>query len=138
MQNIHVTLAFLGDLDPAQRSAVEAGCPAMATSYALTLDRIGYWKQGGIVWAGARIPDPEFMDFTELIRDSLRRVGVGVESRPFIPHLTLLRRARRLPRVRVEAIEWRIKEYTLVASELTPDGSHYSILRRWSSRGDVK
>lgn len=138
LKNIHVTLAFLGDLIPAQLSAVENCCPSMTKCFDLTLDRIGYWKQGGIVWAGTRVPDPGFMEFAELIRDSLRRVGFRVDTRPFVPHLTLLRRARRRPRARVEAIEWRIEEYSLVASELKPTGSHYSILRRWSSRGDVE
>ena len=137
-QNIHVTLAFLGDLVPAQQSAVASCCPAMPEPFALTLDRIGFWRQGGIVWAGARTPDPGFVEFAERVRDSLRRLGFRIDGRPFVPHLTLLRRARKRPRVKVDAFEWRIEAYTLVASELTAAGAHYSILRRWSTGGDVK
>lgn len=137
-KNIHITLAFLGNLVSAQRAAAGACCPALPESFTLTLDRIGFFKHGGIVWAGARTPDPEFVHFVEQLRYSLRRVGFRIDARPFTPHLTLLRRARKRPRVKLDAMEWTIGDYTLATSELTPEGSQYSIVKRWSTPGDVK
>lgn len=138
LQNIHLTLAFLGDLMPTQRAAVEACCPPMERPLVLTLDRLGYWRQGGILWAGSRTPDPDFVDFAENVRAALRRVGFRLDSRPFVPHLTLLRKARRRPRVKIDPVDWPVTAYSLVASELTPAGANYSTRKRWSTPGDVK
>lgn len=137
-QNMHVTLAFLGLLTSPQLSAVQACCEPLPARFHLSLDRIGFWKNRGIVWAGARSPDPGLGAFAEDLRDRLRRVGFRVDSRPFVPHVTLLRKAERRPRIEFRSLDWEIGEYTLVASEQTAEGAHYSVLKRWSTQGDVK
>ena len=137
-ENLHVTLAFLGDLLPTQISAVEEICVPLPKSFKLELDRVGFWKTKGIVWIGTRTPDTELNAFVESLRDRLRRVGFKIDNRPFTPHITLLRKVRKRPRVVLETLDWVIKEYTLVASELKRDGAHYSVSRRWSTLGDVE
>ena len=137
-ENLHVTLAFLGDLLPTQISTVEEVCVPMPRSFKLELDRVGFWKTKGIVWIGTRSPDIEFNEFVESLRDRLRRVGFRIDNRTFTPHITLLRKVRKRPRVMLETLDWVIKEYTLVASELERDGARYSVSKRWSTLGDVK
>jgi 2'-5' RNA ligase len=137
-QNIHITLAFLGDLIPAQVQAVETSCPNLPEVFTMTLDRIGYWRNTGIVWAGSRNPDPEFIEFVEGLRYVLHRMGFRTDQRAFVPHLTLVRKAHKRPRLALESWNWRIGEYQLVASERSAKGSRYSTLKRWSIKGDVK
>lgn len=137
-QNIHVTLAFLGDLTPHQLQAVKVCCPTLPNVFPLTLDRIGFWRNSGIIWAGARNPDPDFIGFVEGLRYVLRRTGFSIDQRAFIPHLTLLRKARKRPRLKLAPMEWIITEYRLMVSELSAEGSRYSTLKRWSINGDVK
>ncbi len=137
-QNIHITLAFLGDLNPAQLEAVKACCPILPGAFALALDRIGYWRNTGIVWTGARNPDPEFIEFIEGLRHVLRRTGFDIDRRTFVPHLTLLRKARKRSRLTLAPMSWIIGEYQLVASELNAEGARYSTLKRWSINADVK
>ena len=137
-QNIHITLAFLGDLIPTQLQAVETCCPSLPDVFTLTLDRIGYWRNKGIIWAGARNPDPGFIDFIEGLRYVLRRTGFRIDRRAFVPHLTLLRKAYKRPRLTLASRHWIIGEYQLVASGLSAEGSRYSTLKRWSIKVDVK
>ena len=137
-ENLHVTLAFLGDLLPAQISAVEDVCTPLPRSFELELDRLGFWKTKGIVWMGARTPDTEFNEFVENLRDRLRRLGFRIDNRPFTPHITLLRKVRKRPRIPLEALDWVVNEYTLVASKLEQEGARYSVSKRWSTLGDVK
>lgn len=137
-ENLHVTLAFLGGLTAAQLTAVAACCPPPPRRFTLDLDRTGYWKKRGIVWIGAKSPDPDFKDFVEDLRHRLRRLGCRIESRPFVPHITILRQARRRPRFKLDSQTWIIDEYTLVASELASEGARYSVSKRWSTNGDVK
>ena len=137
-ENLHVTLAFLGDLVPTQISTVREICTPLPKSFKLELNRVGFWKTKGIVWVGTKTPDLEFNEFVENLRDQIRRVGFRIDNRPFEPHITLMRKVRKRPRVVLGALDWVIKEYTLVASELDQDGAHYSVSRRWSTLGDVK
>lgn len=137
-ENLHATLVFLGELIPAQVSAVAACCVPLPKVFRLDLDRIGYWKSKGIVWIGTKSPDIEFNQFVESLRDRLRRVGFRIDNRPFTPHITLLRKVHRRPRVVLDKSEWVINEYALVASELSSDGARYSVSKRWSTLGDVK
>lgn len=131
--NLHVTLAFLGDLSEEQISAVIDCCVPLPESYLINMDRVGFWKNRGLVWAGPREPNPEFTQFVEELRHRLRRTGFRIDQRSFIPHITLLRKARRRPRIRLNRMEWVIREYTLSASELHPEGSRYSVLKHWST-----
>ena len=137
-ENLHVTLAFLGDLLPTQISAVAEVCTPLPRSFKLELNRVGFWKTKGIVWMGSRTPDIEFNAFVESLRDRLRLLGFRIDSRPFTPHITLLRKVRKRPKMPLEPMDWVVNEYTLVASELKQEGACYSVSKRWSTLGDVK
>ncbi len=132
-ENLHVTLAFLGELTAPQVSAVISCCHPLPARFRIKLDRLGFWQNRGLVWIGAREADPEFTQFVEDLRHRLRRLGFRIDQRLFVPHITLLRKARRRPRIALNGLEWTIDEYTLSASELRTDGARYSVLNRWST-----
>lgn len=136
---LHITLVFLGTLEPAQVAAVRslaADTPWSGAS--LTLDRVGYWKRSRIVWVGSREGCAALSALADALRDRLRRLGFRVEERPFVPHVTLYRKAVRKPRWRQAIIDWRIDEFCLVQSTLCSSGSRYEILDRWCAHGDVE
>ncbi|MGA8262047.1 MAG: RNA 2',3'-cyclic phosphodiesterase [Arenicellales bacterium] len=137
--NLHITLVFLGVLDSRQLDAIrKVGNDTGWTGASLTLDRIGFWKRSRIVWAGSRDGCTALSALAEGLRDRLRRLGFGVEERPFVPHVTLYRKAHRKPRWAHRCVEWRIDDFCLVESLLTPTGAQYSVLDRWSADGDMK
>jgi 2'-5' RNA ligase len=57
--------------------------------------------------------------------------GFEREPRPFIPHMTLARRARAVEDEAVEAVPWHVAELALVESLPTPNNVHYEVLERW-------
>ncbi|MDZ7841438.1 MAG: RNA 2',3'-cyclic phosphodiesterase [Gammaproteobacteria bacterium] len=130
--NLHITLVFLGPLDPPRLNAVRAVAVAAPWSGAsLKLDRIGYWKRARIVWAGSSEGSEALSALAETLRSRLRRLGFRIETRPFVPHVTLYRKAGRRPRWRPEVIDWRIQRFCLVRSTLSSSGSRYEIVERW-------
>lgn len=137
--NLHITLAFLGALEAPQVEAVRgvAGETAWAPG-TLELDRIGYWKRSRIVWAGSRRGCVPLNELAEGLRDGLRRIGFRIDTRPFVPHVTLVRKARRRPKWRPRAVTWPIDAFCLVRSRLSSEGARYEMLDRWSASGDVK
>jgi len=136
---LHLTLAFIGAALAPQVAALRSCAAGMPPVHAmLQLDRVGFWPRSGITWAGCRAPDPRLIGWVTEFHERLRRLGFRIEEREFRPHITLLRRARRRARLRVEPIDWRIDEFTLVASRSAQGGTRYEVLDRWSGPVDVK
>lgn len=118
---IHLTLAFLGDADPGVASAAARAAPGTATS--LPLEGAHYWKHNRIVWVGAeKAPAP--------LAALARALG---ETRQLAAHVTLIRKARepRRPLPPLPALEWPIREFALVNSRLEPEGPVYAVLERF-------
>lgn len=137
--NLHMTLVFLGRLSTPQVASVrEVAASTPWSGASLTLDRIGYWPRSRVIWAGSRQGSECLAAFSENLRDRLRRLGFRIDTRHFVPHLTLYRKARRRPKWPRQALTWQIDELYLVQSHLSAEGAHYETVDRWSARGDVK
>jgi 2'-5' RNA ligase len=138
-ENLHLTLAFVGDVRPERLAALKAiGAEAARATppFTLRLDRPGGFRDAGIAWLGSEETPSELDALIDRLRDALRAAGAPVDSRPFRVHVTLARRCRK--RVRDQAfapISWRVERLTLTASELGGEGSRYSDLDAWPLAG---
>ncbi len=130
---LHLTLAFLGTVEEARREALEAALGTLAlAAHTLLLDRLGYWHRPQVVWLGASHTPEALAAFVTDLRDCLRELELPVDARPFVPHVTLLRKVRRRPPTPpFEPIAWAVDGFVLVQSELRPEGACYTVLRRW-------
>lgn len=136
-ENIHLTLVFIGEVDVIK---LEALCGAARQTQALGIcgfhlvfDSIRYWKHNQIVYATAGVIPPELTHLVTGLQSVVSAAGFGLGDRPYIPHITLMKRAscRGLPELR-KPIVWRVGEWMLVKSEQTSGGSVYSPVHRWS------
>jgi len=117
--NVHVTLAFVGDVDAVQAAALRAMLAALPRRpFTLMLDRIGEWPRAGVAWlAPSAVPAPLVALHAQLAA-ALAASGFAVEARPFRPHVTLVRRlARPLADTAAEPLEWRVTRVALMVSE---------------------
>lgn len=136
-ENIHLTLAFLGEMSPSRlatlfRLAAEIP-PSAARAFDLVIEKIGYRKHKGILYAGVdHIPD-ELDKLVQTLHSTLISGGFMLESRPYWPHITLMRHAScsALPELS-EWITWQAREWMLIKSEQTSGGSVYTPIGRWS------
>jgi len=130
-ENIHLTLAFLGEADPGR--AHNAAVRVQARRHALAIDEARYWKHNKIVWAGPKAMPAALSQLVEGLERELRAASFVLEERPFAAHITLLRKARApsalppLPKV-----EWPVNELLLVRSRTSPKGSTYEPVGRYS------
>lgn len=132
-RNIHLTLAFLGNVERTrvhQIETVAAGISAPRCD--LVVERLEYWRHNRILWAGVeRCPDA-MRGLVERLSAGLRAIGFKLEDRPYAPHITLLRNARGGPAVpAVPAIAWPVDDIALIESVPRDDGRTYVVLRRW-------
>jgi RNA 2',3'-cyclic 3'-phosphodiesterase len=135
-QNVHLTLAFLGQ-QPAE--VVPTLCASAGgvklSAFVLVLDEVGCWHKSGIEWLGASAIPEELSTFHVALVRELGNQEITFDARPFAPHLTLARRTtttvrRRLP----QPIVWNVASFCLVASELDRSGPRYRVLETWPSR----
>ena len=132
-ENFHITLAFLGSVTASTRVCVEHAADAVRVPpFAMSLDRVGHWPRPRVVWLGAtETPGPLRALVVQLNR-GLEQCGLRPDSRPFQPHLTILRKVSRGPaRTEVDPLQWRVELFTLVESTTFPSGAVYRVLRQW-------
>jgi len=134
-ENLHLTLAFLGDVAATRIATLRAIGLAVASAvppFTLTLDRAGAFRGAGIAWAGASATPPELERLVQLLSGALAKEGFPTERRAFQPHVTLARRCRGPASAGIAApIAWRVKRITLNASETLPGGPQYHELADW-------
>lgn len=133
-ENLHVTLAFLGNVPAARVAAAEAVADAIAApAFDVELDRLGWWKHNRILWAGCAAPPSALAQLADLLGAGLRAAGFTLDERPFALHATLLRNARCAAPVPQLAppVAWHTGDFVLAESVAGPDGSRYAVRRRW-------
>jgi 2'-5' RNA ligase len=135
-ENLHVTLAFLG----MQHATVIAEAAEVAASLAfpacrVTLDHVGQFGRGSVLWLGtAAVPDA-LRAFQESLVAGLTEQGIGHDPKPWHLHLTLYRRLRkRPPTLDSVAIEWPLDGFELIESVGARNGVEYHSLARWKAR----
>jgi 2'-5' RNA ligase len=129
--NLHLTLVFLGEVDPARIGALRTAAEGLACpGFALALDRVGGFRRAGVAWAGCRRPPPALLALQSELEKRIREAGFSPDDRAFAPHLTLARRVRdAVAEGDVESVAWRASEFALV--ETARGGGAYRTLAVW-------
>ena len=138
-ENMHLTLAFLGDVDPPRLPELEE---ALFTASAEVLEPLRLRVQGigafpdelavRTLWAGLDGDVPQLIELRKRVTQELKLRGFDFDQRRFRPHITLarLRQAQpmpeRLPRLQ-QFGELVIDELQLVESHLHSTGARYVV-----------
>lgn len=126
---IHLTLFFVGDLARSRVAALSACANTVAAaSFELEPAELGYWRHNRIVWAGMRETPAALRALVADLTAALAREGCRADDRPYVPHVTLIRNARRPPQSKaLQSPSWRADAFVLAESA----GGRYDVLERW-------
>jgi RNA 2',3'-cyclic 3'-phosphodiesterase len=131
-ESIHVTLAFLGYVDAERLPALHALAEGIrGEPFRLVVDRLDYWRHNRIAWAGASTTPPPLARLASLLGAGLKDLGIPLEARPYVPHVTLVRDAACAALPALIPIEWRVDDFVLVQSVPGQSGSRYEVVGRW-------
>lgn len=131
--SLHLTLAFIGSVTPTELAELERIAAGIRVpAFDLNLDRLGFWPQRGILWAGCSTRSPPLSALSERLAVALRDAGFAIDPRAGaaqVAHVTLARRVRcaSLPRLETP-IRWRVDEFALVESHLHASATSYKTL----------
>jgi len=117
---IHLTLAFLGDVDEARLEPAKLAAAALRESgFEMVLDQAGSFRGARVAWAGCAVVPAGLARLQASLAGALAAQGFVLEDRPFAAHVTLVRKvARPLAPEAAAPIRWRARELSLVRSEL--------------------
>jgi RNA 2',3'-cyclic 3'-phosphodiesterase len=125
--NLHLTLAFIGELDAARAREAAQGLAALPLQpFTWRIERIGRFARSAIVWAGGDGERPA--QWSALVRDRLAQLRIGFDAKPFVAHVTLLRDVPALVRgtpetESIEPIDWPLDRAELLVSTRDPSGA---------------
>lgn len=126
VEKIHLTLAFLGGVEPAK--LVAAARKVQAQAFELPVETAKYWRDNHIVWVGPREMPEGLRVLVERLHLALYRAEFILERRAFAAHVTLLRKARKPAAIQpLPRVEWPVREFALVNSA----GGAYAVVERF-------
>lgn len=137
--NLHVTVAFLGNVTAVRQQEVERiAAEWIVPKVDLAFARIAFWPKARLICLEAPEPSAAFLDAVAQLHACLREVSFVIESRPFRAHVTLIRHAAQQPApaelpVLPSPLLWPVRTLSLVASTSAPGGSVYTVLSTWPS-----
>lgn len=130
-QNLHLTLAFIGTCDAGTMACLRDRAAAVqAPAFELCLDRLGHFPRSGVLWLGSSERPPALLDLVAALNEALAPCGYQPERRPYAPHMTLMRKLSRRPRLpSPRPVSWRARKFALMESIAEPGGVRYQVLQ---------
>ena len=118
--DLHVTLAFLGSLDPdGEAGALQVGATVRGGPLTVRLERLEYWAGPAILCAAAGPGGDPVAPFARALAPVLAQAGFPAADKAFRAHVTLARKvppgagaSTELP----QSISWLSAELALLAS----------------------
>lgn len=142
-EKLHITLAYLGWVDPERVDAISGAMGSVAQSapaFTLSLDRIGAFpheRKPRVVFVGALEQGAAFRALANSLREAYARIGFRFEKAA-VAHVTIARVKEPrtpVPLLDVEPIRLRVEELTLFESLRDGRSTRYEVRRRSPLQG---
>ena len=156
LENMHLTLKFIGEVSPANVEMIQQmlGIEAAAIPpFQVQVSGLGAFpspRRARVIWIGIQAP-PALASLQHGIESGAARLGYETEERPFSPHLTIGRVRQQVStgeqqqiRNALEATHVddlgtaRIRAIHLFKSDLQPGGAIYTKLHSAPLEGDIR
>ena len=121
VEQLHLTLRFIGEIDDSQLTSVQESLALVNGSpFPLTLQGVGHFpprRSPHVLWVGISA-GPELVELYQQVEAAVQTAGLPAEERPFSPHITLAR-LRDTPPSAVAAYEQVHREFSAGTTVVT-------------------
>jgi 2'-5' RNA ligase len=112
----HVTLHFIGDVASEKVEAIAACAAVPFQPFDLALEQPRLWARGLAVLGASEVPVALKM-LHERLGQVLRGLDLALDTRPYVPHVTLARHAEAaIPPIPCAPVHWQVQGFALVVS----------------------
>lgn len=149
VENIHLTVVFIGNVEESNVSRVEEVarlCCGKSHAFELALHGLGFFgniRNPRVLWVGLNTDVKGMSHLRDDLQGGLAPFGLKKETRPFRPHLTLGRFKKGVGSVEhlkgflaqyreLTSPVGTLSELALFRSDLRKDGAVYTKMNRWS------
>ena len=131
-ENLHLTLAFLGEVAPGRYTCYTQAAAALPpTNFKLTLDRLGHFDKASLCWLAPSQPPEALFALQRRLKSAIAHCGYH-DRRAFKPHVTLFRKASRLTRTgELPPVEWHVDGFVLMQSVQKNHRVNYLLLEEY-------
>lgn len=141
--NLHLTLKFLGQVQTSRLDRLSKAATSAVSGYSafqLSVEETGMFpnpRKPRVLWLGIKDISGQLAELHRRLENACASEGFAKEQRPFHPHLTLARlrdqqNAQELAaahqQLSFEPVTVNIAELLVLRSELSPNGSKYSVI----------
>ncbi|WJG09971.1 RNA 2',3'-cyclic phosphodiesterase [Aliiglaciecola sp. LCG003] len=134
-RNFHITSVFLGQVNNHQMDALCSNIDNYEIRpFSLTFDTLGFWSKPRILWLGTTHTDSAAIAINKQLSDFSKQAGITIQTRPYVPHITLIRKAKDNPPAALIEPQFAIKvdKLHLFESVSGKQGVHYPIRQTWT------
>ena len=152
VDNIHLTVVFMGNIETGDIPAIARGVQGVCQAFGpfdLSLKGIDCFpnrRNPRVLWLGLDGDLEPMSDFRDALQEHLTGFGIKEEKRKFKPHLTLarFRKPRRMDSKEDQLLSkyehlsssvYSLKELILFKSDLKPTGAVYTKMEAWPLTG---
>ena len=151
VENIHLSIIFLGSVDEAKIDDIKGKANVVVKRFSIfktRLNGVGVfpdWRRPRVVWISLNGEIERLSNLRDELQTELKVLGFRPEKRPFKPHLTIGRFKGLADRD--EELKWVLDRYhdlisdlhslnelVLFKSDLKPDGPVYTKMASWPLR----
>lgn len=130
LESLHLTLVFLGERnDEEVEGAIGVANAITQAPFEIRLERCEFRSRQAIVWLRA-LQNARLSALVEALRDGLVKARIPFDAKPFLPHVTLARKARTAIDSMCDVI-WPVGDFVLMRSRQSLQGSYYQVIGRW-------
>ncbi|MCR4404904.1 MAG: RNA 2',3'-cyclic phosphodiesterase [Candidatus Acetothermia bacterium] len=141
-ENLHVTVKFLGEVDPARVEELRLAAELASAGFRpfpLELDLLGAFpnpQRPRVIWAGCSSPPSQALKLYEQLERELAPLGFPPEGKAYTPHVTLgrvkdgVRTGGSLGKIEPFRFLAEARGLTLMESRLDPAGAIYTPIFR--------
>lgn len=134
-ETLHMTLLFIGPVDRSLIPLLETAASGLRfSSFEFGLDRLACWRHNRIAYAAPEVAPEALRHLATQLRAAVDATGIGVDRKPFVPHVTLLRNIERnFIAQTISPLNWTVSSVALVESVSTGHGVQYRKLHTWDA-----
>ena len=135
--NLHMTLAFLGQCNEAQQEALSETLARLAhqrrlPAFEVTLNTLAHWSEPQILCLKGEARDPQLLSLYNQCQRLAQQLGLHTSEHNFQPHITLKRKAQALPDIKSPSLTLKGHALHLYHSRSSEQGVQYEIVASWT------